>query len=186
MKKLLRNLSVLCFVLAAVLTTGCYEEEMPFLEVDHEVVLVGADTDKGTVVVTSNVQWTASSDVEWITIDNGFGNHKGTFEFFVAANTTPNERSGKITLKSNDDLITKTILVRQTSEGTQLVLGKDKVSFTKYAGEYLMSIACNGPWEVASSVLSISEKWFFIFPIIDTMYAFLSLSFKKGISLSRK
>lgn len=151
MKKLLRNLSVLCFVLAAVLTTGCYEEEMPFLEVDHEVVLVGADTDKGTVVVTSNVQWTASSDVEWITIDNGFGNHKGTFEFFVAANTTPNERSGKITLKSNDDLISKTILVRQTSEGTQLVLGKDNVSFTKYAGEYLMSIACNGPWEVASS-----------------------------------
>ncbi|MBQ6081464.1 MAG: BACON domain-containing protein [Bacteroidales bacterium] len=151
MKKLLRNLSVLCFVLAAFLTTGCYEEEIPFLKADHEVVLVGPETGKGTVVIESNLQWTASSDVEWITVDNGFGNHKGTFEFFVAANTTPNERSGKITITSNDGIVSTTVLVRQTSEGTQLVLGKDKVSFTKYAGEYLMSIACNGPWEVASS-----------------------------------
>lgn len=151
MKKLLRNLSVLCFVLAAFLTTGCYEEEIPFLKADHEVVLVGPETGKGTVVIESNLQWTASSDVEWITVDNGFGNHKGTFEFFVAANTTPNERSGKITITSNDGIVSTTVLVRQTSEGTQLVLGKDAVSFTKYAGEYLMSIACNGPWEVASS-----------------------------------
>ena len=151
MKKLLRNLSVLCFVLAAFLTTGCYEEEIPFLKADHEVVLVGPETGKGTVVIESNLQWTASSDAEWITVDNGFGNHKGTFEFFVAANTTPNERSGKITITSNDGIVSTTVLVRQTSEGTQLVLGKDKVSFTKYAGEYLMSVACNGPWEVASS-----------------------------------
>ncbi len=151
MKKLLRNLSVLCFVLAAFLTTGCYEEEIPFLKADHEVVLVGPETGKGTVVIESNLQWTASSDAEWITVDNGFGNHKGTFEFFVAANTTPNERSGKITITSNDGIVSTTVLVRQTSEGTQLVLGKDAVSFTKYAGEYLMSIACNGPWEVASS-----------------------------------
>lgn len=151
MKKLLRNLSVLCFVLAAFLTTGCYEEEIPFLKADHEVVLVGPETGKGTVVIESNLQWTVSSDVEWITIDNGFGNHKGTFEFFVAANTTPNERTGKITIEANDGIVSTTVLVRQTSEGTQLVLGKDAVSFTKYAGEYLMSIACNGPWEVASS-----------------------------------
>lgn len=151
MKKLLRNLSVLCFVLAAFLTTGCYEEEIPFLKADHDVVLVGPETGKGTVVIESNLQWTASSDVEWITVDNGFGNHKGTFEFFVAANTTPNERSGKITITSNDGIVSTTVLVRQTSEGIHLVLGKDKVSFTKYAGEYLMSIACNGPWEVASS-----------------------------------
>lgn len=151
MKKLLRNLSVLCFVLAAFLTTGCYEEEIPFLKADHEVVLVGPETGKGTVVIESNLQWTVSSDVEWITIDNGFGNHKGTFEFFVAANTTPNERTGKITIEANDGILSTTVLVRQTSEGTQLVLGKDAVSFTKYAGEYLMSIACNGPWEVASS-----------------------------------
>ena len=57
MKKLLRNLSVLCFVLAAFLTTGCYEEEVPFLNVDREVVLVGPQADKGTVVVESNLQW---------------------------------------------------------------------------------------------------------------------------------
>ena len=151
MKKLLRNLSVLCLTLVAFLTTGCYEEEIPFLKVDHEVVLVGPQTDKGTVVVESNVNWTVESKDEWITIDNGFGNHKGTFEFFVAANTTPNERSGKIILESNDKLIKKTILVRQQSEGTLLTLATDHVAFTKYAGDYLMSIACNGEWKVASS-----------------------------------
>ena len=151
MKKLLRNLSVLCFVLAAFLTTGCYEKEVPFLEVDREVILVGPSTDKGTVVVESNLQWAATSEVEWITLDNGFGNHKGTFEFFVAANTTPNERTGKIVLKDNDGLITKTILVRQQSEGSVLTISTEEISFTKDAGEYLMSIACNGEWKVASS-----------------------------------
>ncbi len=152
MKKLLRNLSVLCFVLAAFLTTGCYEAEVPFLTVDHEVVLVGPQADKGTVVVESNLYWEATSKDAWITLDNGFGNHKGTFEFFVAANTTPNERTGKIVLtaKDNED-IKVTILVRQQSEGTILNLATDDVSFTKYAGDYLMSIACNGEWEVASS-----------------------------------
>ena len=151
MKKLLRNLSVLCFVLAAFLTTGCYEVEVPFLEVDREVVLVGPQTDKGTVVVTSNLQWEATSEATWITLDNGYGNHKGTFEFFVAANTTPNERSGKIVITSKDGNLKTTILVRQQSEGTILTLATDEVSFTKYAGDYLMSIACNGDWKVASS-----------------------------------
>ena len=151
MKKLLRNLSVLCFVLAAFLTTGCYEEEVPFLQVDHEVVLVGPAADKGTVVVESNVQWSATSTDEWITLDNGFGNHKGTFEFFVAANTTPNERTGKIVLTSNDEVLKVTILVRQQSEGSVLTIATDEVSFTKDAGEYLMSVACNGDWEVTSS-----------------------------------
>ncbi len=149
MKKLLRNLSVLCFVFAAFLATGCYEEEIPFLTVDHEVVLVGPSMDKGTVVVESNVDWTASSDVPWITIDNGFGNHKGTFEFFVEANTTPNERSGKI--KLDGGVVSVTILVRQQSEGSILTLATDEISFTKDAGEYLMNIACNGDWKVASS-----------------------------------
>ena len=149
MKKLLRNLSVLCLVIAAALATGCYHEELPFLNVDHEVVLVGPQTDKGTVVVESNVDWEATSDVEWITLDNGFGNHKGTFEFFVEANTTPNERSGKIKIEGNG--CSKTILVRQQSEGSKVTLAADNISFTKYAGEYLMSVACNGDWEVASS-----------------------------------
>ena len=149
MKKLLRNLSVLCFVFAAFLATGCYEEELPFLTVDHEVVLVGPNMDKGTVVVESNVDWEATSDVEWITLDNGFGNHKGTFEFFVDANTTPNERSGKIILDGGT--VSVTILVRQQSEGSILTLSAEEIAFTKDAGEYLMSVACNGEWEVASS-----------------------------------
>ena len=152
MKKLLRNLSVLCLTFVAFLTTGCYEEEIPFLKVDHEVVLVGPQTDKGTVVVESNVNWTASSNDPWISIDNGFGNHKGTFEFFVAANTTPNERSGKIILTcDNDPNLNVTILVRQQSEGSILTLGTEEITFTKDAGEYLMAVACNGDWKVASS-----------------------------------
>lgn len=149
MKKLLRNLSVLCLVIAAALATGCYHEELPFLNVDHEVVLVGPQTDKGTVVVESNVDWEASSNDPWITLDHGFGNHKGTFEFFVEANTTPNERSGKIIIEGNG--CSKTILIRQQSEGSKVTLAADNISFTKYAGEYLMSVACNGEWEVASS-----------------------------------
>ena len=149
MKKLLRNLSVLCLVFAAVFNTGCYREELPFLTVDHEVVLVGPQTDKATVVVESNVDWAATSSVAWITVDNGFGNHKGTFEFFVEANTTPNERSGKITIEGGT--CTVTILVRQQSEGSILTLATDKLLFTKDADEYLMNLACNGEWKVSTS-----------------------------------
>lgn len=151
MKSILRHLSVLSIVLAAFLATGCYEEEVPFLMVDHEVVLVGPSSDKGTVVVESNVTWIASSEVDWITIDNGFGNHKGTFEFFVQANTTPNERSGKIKLESEDGTSSTTILVRQQSEGSVLTLSTEEITFTKDSGEYLMSVACNGDWQVVSS-----------------------------------
>ncbi len=151
MKSILRHLSVLSIVLAAFLATGCYEEEVPFLMVDHEVVLVGPSSDKGTVVVESNVTWVASSEVDWITIDNGFGNHKGTFEFFVEANTTPNERSGKIKLESEDGTGATTILVRQQSEGSVLTLSTEEIPFTKDSGEYLMSVACNGDWQVVSS-----------------------------------
>ncbi len=149
MKKLFRNLSVLLLATVAVLTTGCYEQDVPFLTVDHEVVLVGPATDKGTVVVESNLEWTASSDCEWIAIDNGFGNHKGTFEFFVEANTTPYERSGKIKLEGAGCAVT--ILVRQQSEGTLLTLAADEIAFTKLAGEYLMSICCNNGWTASSS-----------------------------------
>ncbi len=149
MKKLFRNLSVLLLATVAVLATGCYEQDVPFLTVDHEVVLVGPATDKGTVEVESNLEWTASSDCEWIAIDNGYGNHKGTFEFFVEANTTPYERSGKIKLEGAGCAVT--ILVRQQSEGTLLTLAADEIAFTKLAGEYLMSICCNNGWTASSS-----------------------------------
>ena len=149
MKKLFRNLSVLLLTAVAVLATGCYEQDVPFLTVDHEVVLVSPATDKGTVVVESNVEWTASSDCEWIAVDNGFGNHKGTFEFFVEANTTPYERSGKIKLEGAGCAVT--ILVRQQSEGTLLTLAADELAFTKLADEYEMSICCNNAWKASSS-----------------------------------
>lgn len=62
---------------------------------------------------TTNASWTASSDVDWINIQNPEGEKgKASLRFDVEANSGE-ERTGTITLQSNPESVSKTITVLQ-------------------------------------------------------------------------
>ncbi|MBQ8838339.1 MAG: BACON domain-containing protein, partial [Bacteroidales bacterium] len=68
-----RRLLIGMLTLAAIACTPEQQVVNPELNVDKSEVSVEAKDGKATVNVTSNVEWTASSQADWISIDPSSG-----------------------------------------------------------------------------------------------------------------
>ena len=69
--------------------------------------------DSKTVTVSSNGQWTASSNQTWCTLSNSSGSNNGTITIKVSANTIANERTATITIKETNTNRTVAVTVTQ-------------------------------------------------------------------------
>jgi len=72
-----------------------------------------------TINVTSNVSWTASSNVAWLTVSPASGVNNGTFQVICQANSG-NLRNGVVTVSGAG--ITRTISVSQNGTGNTIVV----------------------------------------------------------------
>ena len=79
--------------------------------------------DSKTVTVSSNGQWTASSNHTWCTLSNSSGSNNGTITIKVSANTTANERTATITIKETNTNRTVAVTVTQ---GAGISVGRDE------------------------------------------------------------
>jgi hypothetical protein len=66
----------------------------------------------GSITVTSNVLWTASSDQSWLTLSTLFGSNNGAVNYNYAANSTTNSRQANINLNGNGNIIRTLTIVQ--------------------------------------------------------------------------
>ena len=122
MKKFLLLLSVV-----ALSFTGCYEEDWgPDQPNVNDIVLgqtegyVSAPGGEFQVQVTSDYSWTASSDVSWLTVNTKNGKPGTSWLLFsVAKNTTTSNRTGYITVSSEDYNLSAQFMLTQAAGSSQ-------------------------------------------------------------------
>jgi hypothetical protein len=86
------------------------------LVVSPLILNVDADGEERPVSIMSNTAWTATSNDTWITVDPNSGNNNQTLKIIVDANPTTSSRLGSVTVKTNDEIRTRTLTVNQAGE----------------------------------------------------------------------
>ena len=82
-----------------------------------------ANEETQSVTVTSNLDWTASTDSNWITVSPSNGTNTVLIDISVTANPTENKRTGTVTIAGGT--ITKTLTIIQAEKNTSTVGGLD-------------------------------------------------------------
>lgn len=82
-----------------------------------------ANEETQSVTVTSNLDWTASTDSNWITVSPSNGTNTVLIDISVTANPTENKRTGTVTIAGGT--ITKTLTIIQAAKNASTVGGLD-------------------------------------------------------------
>lgn len=148
MKRLLIVLSILYAALS------CTEEPVaPELKLDKEQISISSSAGETHVNVTSNVSWTALSNVQWLTVSpkNGEASESGCKVTLTAtANPNMKQRIAKITFNAGN--LSKTLEVTQAAKDPEPepdpVLETDitELSFNSIAGKGEVKITTNKDW----------------------------------------
>jgi hypothetical protein len=113
-----------------------------------------------TINVTGNVDWTATTDDEWIHIASGSpGSGTGTVTLTIDENATESLRSGTVTITGTGVepvLIEVTQVAADPAPAPSLSLGKENISGVPAAGDnsQTITVTSNVDWSVASN-----EDW---------------------------
>lgn len=104
-------------ITAAVACDPVEPEVTPSLDVDKTAVSVAAEAGEATFTVTSNNDWTASADADWVKVNpnNGKASDKAVAVVVTAEdNTAETERTAIVTVKAGE--LSKTVTVTQAAK----------------------------------------------------------------------
>lgn len=116
----------------------------------------GLSTYGGTVQVEflCNLDWKASSDASWITLDETSGSQSATIGARIAKNEEGADRTGTITLVAGE--LKKTLSItqkyRDTSTPQLEITTKSPVKLSFEGGSQSISFVCNVSWEASADV----------------------------------
>lgn len=100
-----------------------------------------------TVAVTSNLEWTATEDEDWIEIVKG----EGTFDIVVARGTTTEPRTGTIVVSNGVVAQDKTVTVDQAGLNETLSIDLPSLEFPAQMESKTVLVTSEPAWEVISS-----------------------------------
>jgi len=150
----IRHLLIGLFAVAA--TVACKPEEVvetPKLDVDKSAVSLAATAGEASFNVTSNKDWTASADADWVSLQpaSGKGSDKAVSVKVTADDNASEEpRTAKITVKAGD--LTKTVSVSQTgATGTEPEPEPEPVEDT-----YILVGEAIGGWDVDANGITLT------------------------------
>jgi len=105
----------------------------------------------GILKLTTNTAWTVKSDAEWLTVGPTSGNAGTNIEltWSVAINTTPNSRTGKITVMAGTQTATFTVTQAGINPEFSLSAESKAVAATGESGQ--LGITSNVPWSATSN-----------------------------------
>ncbi len=111
------------------------------LTMDKTEIAVGAAEASEAFTITSNDEWTATSDASWATLSATSGSGDKTLTVTISQNTTTAERSGTITIKGSNSSIEKTITITQQGKSSVNTNGHEYVDLGLPSG--LLWATCN-------------------------------------------
>ena len=89
----------------------------PTLSVSPSSRNVGSGTNSTTFTVTSNINWSASDDADWLTVSPASGINDGSITANFTENTTSSTRSGTITVSGSGLMVS--VIVSQIATGIE-------------------------------------------------------------------
>ena len=130
----------------------------PFFNIAPETLSFASSGESKSVSITSNISWTASSSVSWLTLSKTSGTGDASVSVSAQANTSTDNRSGIVTFTAGG----KTYTVSVTQEGvpTYFEVSPTTLSFSASGGSKSISVMSNQPWTVSSdaSWLTLSDN----------------------------
>ena len=143
--------SILCGVLAIAAAVACKPDdvvETPKLDVDKTAVSVTAEAGQATFNVTTNQDWTASADADWVSVNpnNGKASDKAVAVKVTAEdNATEAERTATVTVKAGT--LSKTVKVTQAAKATTPEPPVEEPEF-EVKELYMLGSACDTGWSL--------------------------------------
>ena len=147
--------SILCGVLAIAAAVACKPDdvvETPKLDVDKTAVSVTAEAGQATFNVTTNQDWTASADADWVSVNpnNGKASDKAVAVTVTADdNTAEAERTATVTVKAGT--LSKTVKVTQAAKATTPEPpgpGEPEGPEVSVTELYMLGSACDTGWSL--------------------------------------
>ncbi len=138
-------------MLAVAATVACdpvEPEVTPSLDVDKTTVSVAAEAGQATFNVTTNQDWTASADADWVSLNpnNGKASDKAVAVKVTAEdNTTEAQRTATVTVKAGT--LSKTVKVTQAAKGVTPEPPVDEPEYT-VTELYMLGSACDTGWSL--------------------------------------
>ena len=125
----------------AELSISCYPTSIPPVE---------AEGGKHTVVLTSNAAWTAATDQEWITVEQGGNAGKYPVAITVNENTSTEERTGTVTFTAKAGDSTKPVEFKVTQKGQDIYisLNPNEWNYAPEGESKDFTITTNTNWKV--------------------------------------
>lgn len=117
------------------------ENPAPYMELSTNKEEVAADATSASFAVKSNVDWTVSTDADWVTLGTTSGSNDGTVTLSFTANDTDSERTATITVKSADETLVKAFLLTQ-----KIVGGTEKsetYTFSQFTSNQTVTFSAN-------------------------------------------
>ena len=130
-----------------------------------------------SLVISTNVDWTANSDAEWCTVSIKSGKGDKTITINASENRVGSQRSAIITVKTA--FHTKRVTVTQAN--TTLKVSKESVSFGASQSTTNIAITTNAKW-----TLSSSANWLSVTPSSGSGDASISITANDASSSSAR
>lgn len=126
------------------------------------------------LTVISNVDWTATTNADWITLNTSAGNGNGAIDFSYLANTTTESRVDTIFVTS-PEVGTVIAVIEQLGEAPFLTVNPLSLNLPAEAGEANFMVNTNTDW-MASSAAS----WIFIDPFSGSTSTMATVSYTEN------
>ncbi|MGB4204555.1 MAG: BACON domain-containing carbohydrate-binding protein [Bacteroidales bacterium] len=101
-----------------------------------------------TLTVSSNAQWTASTDVPWLTLSPDSGELNGTITVFFVENPLALSRQGVITFTASDGITEVSVIIEQAAAPAFLSVIPEFLEVTSETGIVEIEVTSNANWEI--------------------------------------
>ena len=154
-------------MLAMAAAVACKQDEPveePKLDVDKTAVALQATAGEATFAVTSNQNWVATADADWVSMDpaSGAASEKAvTVKVTADDNTTTEARTATVTVKAG--ALTKTVAVTQAAGAGETPENPEKPELT--ASDWAIVGSFTGGWNPAEgiSLYVLDENYFVLY-----------------------
>ncbi len=158
-----------------VLTVNQAEDDA-VLEADPSSRNVSKDAGSTTFDITSNIDWTATENTDWFSIDKNSGNGNATLTLTYSANPTIQQRSGSITLSGNG--VSDVVLTVNQAEGDAVLEAQPSSrNVGAEAGTTTFDITTNIDWAVTENT-----NWFSVDPMSGSRNTTITVTYEQNLT----
>lgn len=119
----------------------------PGLEVSDSQITASSEGLTKDITVTSNIEWNAVCDANWITLSSVNGKEGSkTITVTVANNNTTSARSAVIVVRNNEYNLTQEVTVSQEAFAPVLTVSDSQINATEAGLQKNLTIEANIPW----------------------------------------